>query len=196
MNESRLRKQKQKWKLPKLESCTVRPWSLNWSLEKDLSQYLSVYSNASASMASINWWWWRHLQNERFLDRRITFTCRRRSDSLKKRIGEAEEFCWLMQSACVGLMVQFWFLQFWNPKEEWKGGWRCGICERVSVSRCEKAGARYIGSRGVCQGPGDRCRVDLLNCIFNTKNKIQYKLVKINYKIISKLFVNILNTLT
>lgn len=39
--------------IPKLESCTVRPCNLNWSLEKDLSQYLSVYSNARAKIDSI-----------------------------------------------------------------------------------------------------------------------------------------------
>lgn len=38
---------------PKLESWAVRPWSLNWSLVNDLSQYLSVYSKARASIDSI-----------------------------------------------------------------------------------------------------------------------------------------------
>jgi len=38
---------------PRLESCAVRPWSLNWSREKDLSQYLSVYSSARAMIDSI-----------------------------------------------------------------------------------------------------------------------------------------------
>lgn len=36
-----------------MESCTVRPCNLNWSLEKDFSQYLRVYSKALASIDSI-----------------------------------------------------------------------------------------------------------------------------------------------
>jgi hypothetical protein len=37
-----------------LESSAVRPLSLNWSREKDLSQYLSVYSSARAMIDSMD----------------------------------------------------------------------------------------------------------------------------------------------
>jgi hypothetical protein len=48
------RKRKKRGKWPKLESWTVRPCNLNWSLVKDLSQYLRVYSKALARIDSIS----------------------------------------------------------------------------------------------------------------------------------------------
>lgn len=42
--------------LPKFERWTVWPCNLNWSLVKDLSQYLRVYSRARPSIDSITWW--------------------------------------------------------------------------------------------------------------------------------------------
>lgn len=105
-------------KVPKLERWTVRPCNLNCSREKDLSQYLRVYSRARPSIDSI---WWEYPGSDP-----------------EVRVGFRRELVWAFSFLVLGSDLWYYYRGIKRNLDCGEG--TCGTCERdgaVCTSLCQ-----------------------------------------------------------